>query len=332
MALASPVFFCNCGAANTQQATIYHACGLSLSAAAQQAQTQPLLRQRYRTLSQLGQGGMGAVYKAEDTELGNRPVAVKEMSQRGLSQQEADEAIQNFKREAFLLAGLIHPNLPRIHEHFNENGRWYLVMDFIEGETLEDYLEHTTPDPQTGKRYLPLDEVLDIGLQLCSVLDYLHTLQPPIIFRDLKPANIMRTTTGHLYLIDFGIARHFKPGQAKDTTAFGSPGYAAPEQYGKAQTTPRSDIYSLGAVLHQLVTGSDPSQKPFHFASLTSINQLLPAKLGSLLTQMLEIDENKRPDSTATVQQELQGIAPSFPLAPPLVNPPQQPLVRKFPS
>src|SRR5579859_4482942 len=299
MALASPVFCSNCGAANTLQATTCHACGLSLSATAQQAQAQPILRQRYRTLSQLGQGGMGAVFKAEDTELGDRPVAVKEMSQRGLSQQEADEATQNFKREAFLLAGLIHPNLPRIYEHFNENGRWYLVMDFIEGQTLEDYLEKAPG----GK--LAVSEVLDIGLQLCAVLDYLHTRQPPFIFRDLKPGNIMRTSPGHLYLSDFGIARHFKPGQARDTTAFGSPGYAAPEQYGKAQTTPRSDIYSLGAIMHQMLTGADPSLTPFFFAPLTTG----PAALQTLLKRMLDMDMHKRPASIQEIKQVLQHLA-----------------------
>ena len=110
-----------------------------------------------------------------------------------------------------MLARLQHPNLPNIFDHFGENGRWYLVMSFLQGETLENYLS----GKQSGK--LPLDEVIDIGIQLCTVLGYLHNQQPPIIFRDLKPTNIMRTPDGHIYLIDFGIARHFKPGQAKVT-------------------------------------------------------------------------------------------------------------------
>src|SRR5207245_3375579 len=109
-------------------------------------------------------------------------------------------------------------------------------------------------------RSLPREEVIDIGIQLCTVLDYLHTREPSIIFRDLKPANIMRTANGHLYLIDFGIARHFKPGQSRDTMALGSPGYAAPEQYGRAQTTPRADLYSLGVMLQQLLTWNNPTQ------------------------------------------------------------------------
>ncbi len=152
----------------------------------------------------------------------------------------------------------------------------------------------------------------------------LHSQQPAIVFRDLKPANIMRTTTGQLYLIDFGIARYFKPGQAKDTVALGSPGYAAPEQYGKAQTTPRADIYSLGAVLHQLLTTRDPSEAPFRFlplrpkspqshsdpGSLTmSMVDVLVSKLERLIASMLEMDVNKRPSDVAYVQQELHVMS-----------------------
>ena len=164
------------------------------------------------------------------------------MAQKGLDAQELVEAVNSFKHEAMLLAHLQHPHLPRIYDHFSDLGRWYLVMDYIEGETLEDYLQKVPRDPRTGTRHLDAEEVLAIGIQLCAVLDYLHTRRPPIIFRDLKPANVMRTHNNHLYLIDFGIARHFKSGQTKDTIPLGSPGYAAPEQYGKRQTTSRADI------------------------------------------------------------------------------------------
>src|SRR5205085_2594150 len=127
----------------------------------------------------------------------------------------------------------------------------------------------------------PVEMVLEIGIQLCTVLDYLHTHQPPIIFRDLKPANIMRTADNHVYLIDFGIARHFKPGKAKDTIPLGSKGYAAPEQYGKAQSTPQSDIYGLGATLHQLLMGDDPSLTPFRFAAVRLANSPISAQLNA---------------------------------------------------
>jgi dipeptidyl aminopeptidase/acylaminoacyl peptidase len=259
-----------------------------------------LLKQRYRLLAQVGQGGFGAVYQAEDTELGNRKVAIKEMNQHGLTPQEEQEAMQAFRNEALLLAGLTHPNLPRIYEQFSEGGHWYLVMDFIEGETLEARLSRAPGG------LLPVPEVLKIGLQLCTVLAYLHTRQPPIIFRDLKPANIMITLVGGMYLIDFGIARHFKPGQMKDTIAFGSAGYAAPEQYGKAQTTTQSDIYSLGATLHHCLSGTDPSETPFLFAPLPLI---APDGLGALVMHMVEADPSKRPASVDAIKQDLQRMA-----------------------
>jgi serine/threonine protein kinase len=297
----SPFFCSQCGAANDDLAANCFACGQSLHTPPPQKQPHILLKGRYHTVNQLGQGGMGSVYKAEDTELGNRLVAVKEMSQRGLTEQEAIEATEAFKQEAMMLAALLHPHLPRIYDHFLENGRWYLVMDFIEGQTLEDYL-----GKQPGQR-LPLQEALEYAIQLCSVLDYLHTRQPAIIFRDLKPSNVIRTNDGQLYLVDFGIARHFKPGQARDTVAFGSPGYAAPEQYGKVQTTPAADIYSLGALLHQMLTGNDPSVTPFFFAPL-SRNIGAPA-LQHLLKQMLDMDALNRPASATRIKQQLQQIA-----------------------
>lgn len=204
-----------------------------------------------------------------------------------------------------MLAGLRQQNLPRIYDHFTEAGRWYLVMDFIEGQTLHEHLS-------TSNGYLPIEEVLQIAIQLCTVLDYLHTHQPQIIFRDLKPDNIMLTRDGHVYLIDFGIARFFKPGQMKDTTAFGSQGYAAPEQYGKTQTTPRSDIYSLGVLLHQLLTGNDPATNTptlFDFPVLKLPNRPTPPRLSTLITRMLEKDPGKRPQTAAEVKRELQQIA-----------------------
>src|SRR5437588_4703140 len=312
MALSSTVFCDTCGAANRAMAVFCSACGRPLHNAAMGTVSrtlrglltqQHMLKQRYRILSQIGKGGFGAVYKAADTQFGNRLLAINEMSQSSLTSRELTEAIEAFKREAFLLAGLTHPNLPRIYEQFNDSGRWYLVMDYIEGETLETYL-----NKMGGK--LPIEKVLNIGIQLCSVLDYLHTRQPSIIFRDLEPANVMLTASDHIFLIDFGIARHFKPGQAKDTAALGSSGYAAPEQYGKMQTTPRADIYSLGATLHQLLTGNDPSDTPFHFAPLR-LHPVL-ADLETLLMQMLEIDISKRPARVADVKQKLQQITTSY--------------------
>ncbi len=324
------VFCIQCGAANPLRAKFCFSCGQAVNGDDEVAeatdvtghlkpvrsvsptgQLKPgeVLRRRYKMLSQIGQGGFGAVYKAEDKKLGQRLLAVKEMSQQHLGPQEIEAGIKAFKREALMLAGLMHEHLPRIYDHFMENERWYLVMDYIEGETLEERFAKS----RDGS--LPVVMALKIALQLCEVLDYLHTRQPPIIFRDLKPSNVILTSPGDLFLIDFGIARHFKPGQAKDTIAFGSPGYAAPEQYGKAQTTPRADIYSLGAILHQMLSGLDPSLSPFRFASLIGHD---PA-LAHLVRRMLEIDEGQRPASVSEVQQVLQHIqehpAPPAPIS-----------------
>jgi serine/threonine protein kinase len=261
------------------------------------------LKERYRIIAHIGSGGHGEIYKALDTQFAERPVAIKALCQHMLSPQEAAEVSEAFKREAFLLAKLVHPNLPAIYDYFTEQHSWYLVMSFIEGESLEQYLERMGGS-------LPVDESLQIGLHLCSVLEYLHNRQPPIIFRDLKPSNVMRTPEGQLYLIDFGIARIFKQGQSRDTTALGSPGYAAPEQYGRAQSTPRNDIYSLGATLHHLLSGRDPSESPLIFPALR-----LPAYPGldALIARMLDRDPTLRPASMLEVRQELQRIASGRP-------------------
>ena len=291
-----------CGKENRADARFCHWCGVTMLVGTLTGRlpTRTLLHNgRYLITHLLGQGGMGAVYKALDLHNQKRVVAVKEMSQSGLSEQERKDAVVAFIHEATLLARLSHRSLPRIYQQFAENGRYYLVMEFIEGVTLLQYWENHIDQG----RLLPLKRILDIGIQLCVVLDYLHQQQPPIIFRDLKPANIMLTPQEQVYLIDFGIARLFKPGQTKDTVALGSPGYAPPEQY-RSATSPRSDIYSLGAVLHQLLTEDEPSQTPFHFAPF-SIN--VP-RLEALVTDMVQIDEMQRPASMKSVQQVLQQV------------------------
>ncbi len=327
MSLTSPLFCDHCGAANRHEARFCRFCGRSMQIFANGSlanstsanstivnstitvsntltgllTAQHVLKQRYMILGPAGRGGFGAVYKATDLDFGGRLVAIKEMSQNSLSPQELVAAEDALKREALMLANLQHPNLPRIYDQFTDGGRSYLVMDYIEGETLEQHLA------DLGKKRLPIDKVLEIGLQLCSVLDYLHTRQPPIIFRDLKPSNIMLTPGEHIYLIDFGIARHFKPGQKKDTTALGSSGYAAPEQYGRSQTTARADVYSLGATLHQLITGDDPSETPFQFGAI-HLNDSTLAGLDTLVMSMVSVDISQRPASVALVKQELQRI------------------------
>ncbi|GCE19963.1 serine/threonine protein kinase [Dictyobacter kobayashii] len=296
----------HCGASNPKEELQCFACGHKLSINEEPiidtSSSVTLLQERYRLLNKVGEGGFSIVYRAEDCHT-QQIVAVKAVSLRGLSTQEKIEATDAFNREVKILTKLAHPHLPRLYQHFSDAECWYMVMDYIEGETLEKYLERQQQTP------FRLEEVLDIGFILCNVLNYLHSSQPAIIFRDLKPANIMLTSSGYIYVIDFGIARQFKPGQIKDTIPFGSPGYAAPEQYGKAQTTPRSDIYSLGAILHQLITGTDPSQSPFAFASLPNRHQRAIDKLDALLQRMVALDSQLRPASLAEVRQALQEIS-----------------------
>ncbi|HEY5003336.1 MAG TPA: serine/threonine-protein kinase, partial [Ktedonobacteraceae bacterium] len=265
-------------------------------------QTTTLLQGRYQLLKEVGTGGFGAVYKAIDTQFDNRIVAIKEIRLQGLKPNEIIDATDTFNREVNILTDLRHPNLPRVYDHFTSPEHWYLVMDFIDGQTLETYL-----DTRGGR--LPLDEVFTLGIQICTVLDYLHTRQPAIIFRDLKPTNVMITSNRQVFLIDFGAARYFKAGRTKDTIAFGSPGYAAPEQYGKAQTTARSDIYSLGATLHEALTGKDPAEDPFHFAPIHITGKTIPPDMDALIQRMVEMDMSKRPTSAAAIKVELWRIS-----------------------
>ncbi len=291
-----------CGAANGPAEQICFACQETLAVPPTE---DGLLQGRYRLLAQVGSGGFGAVYKALDMHHEQKPVAIKQIHLRGLSPQEMIDATDGFNREVQILSHLSHPHLPQIHEHFTDPDHWYLVMDFIDGVTLEEYLQNPAT-PQGLIRSLLLDEVLDIGLQLCEVLAYLHSRQPPVIFRDLKPANLMRTRDGRIYVIDFGIARSFKPGQSKDTGPLGSPGYAAPEQYGRAQTDPRADIYSLGALLHFLLSRQDPADQPFIFAPLHSLGPVGEQELAALITRMVEKDAALRPPTIESVASSLR--------------------------
>ena len=265
---------------------------------------QSMLQQRYLIVGPTGRGGMSAVYRAIDTQSGSRHVAIKEMSQGRLNMDEITAAMDRFQQEADLLGSLHHPNLPRIYDAFSEGGRSFLVMDFIEGKNLLQVLQGNNMRP------LPVAQVVDYALQLCDVLTFLHQHQPPIIFRDLKPTNVMVTESGHIYLIDFGIARLFKEGQLQDTVLLGSPGYAPPEQHGIAQTNPRSDLYALGATLHCCLTGKDPylSNDRFSFSPVRQSNELVPLELDQLIQSLVAVDERQRPTSALEVQQALTRI------------------------
>jgi serine/threonine protein kinase/predicted TPR repeat methyltransferase len=219
---------------------------------------------RYRIERLVASGGMGAVYRAIDTRF-NRPCAVKEMLDEFSDEKDRAQAVEWFSREATLLLDLNHPCIPRVRDFFIERGRHYLVMDFIDGSTLAEVLEKEgNVLGIQGVRGVTEVRARTWARQLCDVLNYLHRQTPPIIFRDLKPSNIMVTGRDEIRLIDFGIARSFQS-QGKATIIM-TLGYAPPEQL-HGQPEPRSDIYSLGATLYRLLTAHDAANnKPSIFA------------------------------------------------------------------
>jgi len=276
-----------------------------------------VLQGRYVIVHRVGKGGMGAVYQAVDLRLPGKLWAIKEMSDAAITNPlEKQAVVQAFQREAQLLATLDHANLPKVSDYFNEGGKHYLVMDFIQGLTLESLMAR-----QGGP--LPLDRVVDLALQLCDALDYLHRRQPPIIFRDLKPANAMIDDEGRVKLIDFGIARLFQPGKGRDTQAMGTPGYAAPEQYGTGQTDARSDIYALGVTLHHLLTQHDPALTPFHLPPARVLNPAVPPGLSDLIVQATQPDPVHRFQTVRALRSAMTQVS-AQPPSQPAVLPTQQ--------
>jgi len=300
----------NCGRANPPDAQFCSGCSYSFGAKAMPApgQTglltpQSLLVGRYRILRRVGQGGMGAVYEAEDLRLPGKRWAIKEMSDAAITDPaERAEALDAFDREAHFLSSLSHANLPRVVDSFAADGKQYLVMEFVDGQTLEELVV-------AAGRPLPADTVIRLGVDLCGVLDYLHRQQPPVIFRDLKPGNIMIASDGAIKLIDFGIARLFTPGKRSDTVSLGTKGYAAPEQYGKGQTDARSDIYALGATLHFLLTGRDPADDPFNFLPARALNPAVSPALEAVVAQALRSAPDERWQSAREMRRALTQTA-----------------------
>ena len=248
----------------------------------------------------IGQGGMAAVYQARDTKKGTL-CAIKEMSLSTVASDERPQAIQNFLAEARILSRLNHSNLPAFTDFFTEDARHFLVMEYVDGSTLEDLLERNGR-PFSERR------VLGWARQLCDVLEYLHSQQPPVIFRDMKPGNVMLTRTGRIKLIDFGIARLFRSsGSQADTQLLGTPGFAPPEQYGGAQTDERSDIYSLAMTLFQLMTCSI-SEKGF---GLTDVHKNFPyvsPPVARALEKATSLGPEDRYESIVVFRRALLGI------------------------
>lgn len=256
-----------------------------------------IVDEKYEILSLIGEGGMSRVWLARDQRL-NKLWAVKEI---GRTARDANNTVvvQSLITEANLMKRLDHPALPRIVDIIEDGKTIYVVMDYVEGESLKKVMKDSG-------RPMPEEDVISWGIQLCDVLEYLHTRTPPVIYRDMKPGNIMLREDGTVKLIDFGIAREYKEGRSSDTQILGTRGYAAPEQFSRnVQTDARTDIYSLGVTLYTLVTGRSPSDDPV-LRPIREINPALSEGLEHIIIKATKQDPAQRYQSCAEMRYDLE--------------------------
>ncbi len=250
---------------------------------------------KYRILRKIGQGGMSVVYMAINERV-NKTWAIKEIRKDGVSN--FDVVKQGLIVETDMLKRLDHPHLPGIIDVIDGDGSFLIVMDYIEGQTLSKVLEDYGPQPQ--------ESVIDWGKQLCDVLGYLHSRKPPIVYRDMKPSNVMLKPDGNIVLFDFGTAREYKLSSQEDTTCLGTRGYAAPEQYGgHGQTDARTDIYCLGATLYHLLTGHNPSLPPYEMYPIRRWNPSLSVGLEHIVQKCTQANPLDRYQSCAELMYAL---------------------------
>jgi len=292
------ITFCsNCGNQNNETASLCTCCKnpLNLNPVGPLPEG-AVLENRYTIVNLIKIGGMGAVYKAKNNKL-DSICAIKELLPPYGTLERHSRVTEWFKREAKLMAGLDHPNLPGVFDYFVSNGRYYLVMTFIEGEDLECKLE------KEGNPGLPSEKVLAWAKEIAGVLSYLHNQNPPVIYRDMKPSNIMIHKDGRAILVDFGLARVIHHDSRSQKTAIGTTGYAPPEQWrGRAEA--RSDIYALGATLYHLLTGIEPL--PFRFEPLSKILPEIPPYLEMIIMKALRDNPEER-FSCAEEMQKAMG-------------------------
>lgn len=258
-----------------------------------------LIDGKYEVLREIGRGGMSVVYLAMDTRL-NKQWAVKEIARKA-NDANNEIVVSSLLAEANLMKKLDHPSLPRIVDIIEEHDTIYVVMDYIEGEPLSKILELYGAQDQ--------DQVIEWGKQLCDVLFYLHNCEPPIIYRDMKPANVMLRPDGTVKLIDFGIAREYKRAKTADTESLGTRGYAAPEQFGgKGQTDARTDIYCFGVTLYHLVTGLNPCEPPYELYPIKQVNPNFYDGLQYLIQKCTQMNPEDRFQSCDEIRYVLDNI------------------------
>jgi eukaryotic-like serine/threonine-protein kinase len=282
-----------------------------------------ILRDRYEIIDLVGQGGMGAVYKADDLRLRGRICAVKEILPELISAPGMeDQAHDQFYREASILSRLDHPNLPKVSDFFNQDGREYLVMDFIPGQDLRQLVE----EARRRDSFLPEESVLAWAGQLCDALTYLHTQDPPVLHRDIKPSNIKLTPRGVVKLVDFGLVKLLKPDESRTVTVVqgrGTVAYTPLEQYGgdTGHTDVRSDIYSVGATIYHLLTGQPPADakqrflKPGSLIPPRDINPRVSVRTERVILAAIAQHPDDRP-ATADALRGLLFDAEAFQPAP----------------
>ena len=263
------------------------------------------LVKRYLIQDVIGVGGMGSVYRARDLHFPNvvKLVAVKEMINTAPDPVVRQTIVQNFEREANLLATLNHPAIPRIYDYFSNDERSYLVLEYIHGKDLEEVITE-------NNGFLGEDQVLTWAIELCDVLSFLHNHKPdPIIFRDMKPSNVMIDHNGDVKLVDFGIAKTFQVGQKG--TMIGTEGYSPPEQY-RGEATPLADLYALGATLHHALSRRDPRMEPpfsFEERPLRKINPSVSAELETVVETSLQYNPEDRFQTADEMKDSLMAAA-----------------------
>lgn len=251
---------------------------------------------KYKILNKVGQGGMSVVYLAMN-EKANKQWAIKEVRKDGVKDFELIK--QGLIVETDMLKKLSHPSLPSIVDVIEDDNTFLIVMDYIQGNPLSKTLEEYGAQSQ--------ENVVEWAKQLCDVLGYLHSRKPPIIYRDMKPANVMLKPDGSITLIDFGTAREYKSKNIADTTCLGTIGYAAPEQFGgMGQTDARTDIYCLGATLYHLVTGMNPCEPPYEIKPIRQINPALSNGLEKIIMKCTQRDPDARYQSCAELMYDLE--------------------------